>query len=96
MIISPLLLSYSLSQIALQKAVHSINDELFTYGGAEIFINDFSDYNLKNEITFKEIGIELEYYDEIALGFQIENDEKNRGIYLNPENEKTFHLSNGF
>lgn len=86
-IVSPMIISHILAQIAIQKELHSIYDALFSIGGTEISFRDLSDYGIESDhISFREIESFAAEYNETALGFysdsQVLNDHDFH--FLNP------------
>ena len=70
-IISPVILSHLLAQVALRRELQSIYAELFTVGGAEIEFRGLSHYNMSaGTYPFKEIEKIAFTHGETALGVQ--------------------------
>lgn len=73
-IISPMILSHLLAQVALRRELHTIYNELFTVGGAEIIFRDPAEYELGQEsLTFSELRKVASEYSETALGIYLIN-----------------------
>lgn len=69
MIISPIILSHLLAQVALRRELQSIYTELFTVGGAEIEFKSIEHYGLNpGNYTFEEIEQITALMGETALG----------------------------
>ena len=69
MIVSPVILSHLLAQVALRRELQSIYTELFTVGGAEIEFRDPARYGIKpGNYTFREIAHIAREFGETALG----------------------------
>ncbi len=79
-IISPMILSHLLAAIALRRELHSIYNELFTVGGAEIIFRNLGEYGLQpGPIRFSDLERRAAEYHETALGvFQEQLDEYQR------------------
>lgn len=96
MIVSPIILSHLLAQVALRRELQSIYTELFTVGGAEIEFRDPAKYNLKpGNYTFKEIA-EVGYcFGETTLGIckHKKNAELKNKLILNPSKNKQIMLT---
>jgi hypothetical protein len=68
-LVGPMIMSHLLAQIALQRELHCIYNELFTVGGAEIIFRLPADYGMKlGSYKFGEIVDHASAFDEIALG----------------------------
>jgi ion channel POLLUX/CASTOR len=94
-IISPVILSHLLAQVAIRRELQSIYTELFTVGGAEIEFKDLAHYDLlPGEYSFSEIEKIVAKYGETALGvkkgFNKEGDKK---LILNPPKNYSFKLT---
>lgn len=91
-IISPLILSHMLAQVALRRELRAVFDELFGPGGAEVIFRPPGDYDLRDRvITFREIESAAAAHGEIALGIR----SPQGGVALNPARERTFQLGSG-
>ena len=89
-IISPVILSHLLAQIAMRRELQSIYTELFTVGGAEIEFRELSQYNIETgDYTFGDLEKITAGYGEIAIGVH----RTNYGLYLNPSKNKTYSLT---
>ena len=68
-IISPMLLSRLMAQIALRQELHAIFNELFTVGGAEIIFRKPEEYQLsEGTCSFEELEKRAAAQNETALG----------------------------
>jgi ion channel POLLUX/CASTOR len=94
-IISPVVLSHMLAQVALRRELRAVFDELFGPGGAEIMFRPPSDYGLDGAgVAFGDIEKAAVRCGEIALG--VRQSERTRmtqgGVSLNPAREREFEL----
>ncbi|PAU94808.1 ion channel DMI1 [Aliifodinibius salipaludis] len=95
-IISPMILSHLLAQVALRRELHTIYNELFTVGGAEIIFRDPEDYELDQEsLKFSELRKIAAEYGETALGVYFQNDSHTgqTSLQLNPSLNQKIDLS---
>ena len=85
MLISPMILSHVLAQVALRRELRIVLDELFSAGGAEIQFRDPGDYALPASVDFQLLERILAGEGEIALGISRgQPDAKGRHLSLNP------------
>lgn len=87
MIISPIILSHLLAQVALRRELQSIYTELFTVGGAEIEFKSLEHYGLDpGNYTFGEIEQATALMGETALGVfkNKKNGDLENKLILNP------------
>lgn len=85
MLISPMILSHMLAQVALRRELRVVLDELFTVGGAEIQFRDPGDYPLPASADFHLLERILSDEGEIALGiYRCQPDAQGRHLSLNP------------
>ncbi|HUF51555.1 MAG TPA: hypothetical protein VMN60_12005 [Longimicrobiales bacterium] len=92
-IISPLILSHMLAQVALRRELRAVFDELFGPAGAEIVFRDPADYALHGTIAFEEIETAAAQRGEIALGVRTQQGPQQLSdIALAPERERRFDL----
>lgn len=68
MMISPMIVSHVLAQVALRRELRVVLDELFTVGGAEIQFRDPHDYPLPASADFQVVEKVLAAGGEVALG----------------------------
>ncbi len=96
MLISPMILSHILAQVALRRELRVVLDELFTVGGAEIQFRDPSDYPLPGSVDFHLLERILADEGEIALGvFRQKADAQGRHLHLNPPRREYLDLQPG-
>lgn len=86
-ITGPVVLSHVLAQIALQRNLRGLVDELFGPTGAEIFFRPLDAYGLEpGSHTFEDLRRAALAQGEIAIGLRrIDQLEINGGIVLNPD-----------
>jgi Castor and Pollux protein voltage-gated ion channel component len=83
--ISPMIISHVLAQVALRRELRAVLDELFTVGGAEIQFRNPQDYPLPASTTFHVLDKILAAQGELALGvWRSQPDEVGRQAFLNP------------
>jgi len=96
MLISPMILSHVLAQVALRRELRTVLDELFTCGGAEIQFRDPQDYPLPASADFQLLEKILSAQGELALGvFRHQADERGRRLMLNPPRKTFLELEPG-
>ena len=91
-IISPLVLSHMLAQVALRRELRAVYDELFGPGGAELVFRPAVQYGLAGELTFADIEVAAAQRGEIALGIRTLRPGASPGgeVTLLPERDRTF------
>jgi hypothetical protein len=111
-VVSPLVTSHMLSQIALRRELRVVLDALFTAGGTEIVFRRAVDYGLESSVTFEQMQAAASAHGETALGVRVfEADALERGrkpsaggphptatgtLTLNPDRGRTWAVSDGF
>jgi hypothetical protein len=96
MLISPMILSHVLAQVALRRELRIVLDELFTVGGAEIQFRDPADYPLPASATFQVLEKTVAAEGELALGvFRNRANERGRHLQLNPSRKDYLELQPG-
>lgn len=93
--VSPVILSHLLAQIALRRELFSVFNELFTVGGAEIIFRKITDYGLApGKARFADIAAVAKKYNEIALGLYHHAGENaaERRMELNPPGDRVYDL----
>ncbi len=86
-LITPVMASHVLAQVALRRELNAVYAELFGASGAEICFRPVTDYNiLGQKISFAALKEIAAYRGEIALGIRL----KNSLIELNPVQDKTY------
>lgn len=93
MLISPMILSHVLAQVALRRELRVVLDELFTVGGAEIQFRDPHDYPLPASADFQLLEKIVAAGGEIALGvYRAKANELGRHLQLNPPRKQFLEL----
>jgi len=91
-IVSPLVISYLLSQVALRRELGAIFTELSRPWGAQIVLQPAEDYLTTNEpIRFGGLECAAAHRGEIALGFRLTQG----GLVLNPDRDTDWVLAAG-
>ncbi len=92
-IISPLILSHLLAQVALRPELRLVFDELFTEGGAEIFFRSPADYGIQGSLPFWKLETLAGERGETALGVYYHEARNGRRLQLNPERDAALDIS---
>ncbi len=88
-LITPMIASHVLAQVALRRELNVVYEELFDAGGAEIFFRRVSDYGIAGQnVSFGEILEMSACRGEIALGIRLQNS----GVVLNPARDEPYML----
>ncbi|MBD3658036.1 MULTISPECIES: CASTOR/POLLUX-related putative ion channel [Marinobacter] len=96
MLISPMILSHVLAQVALRRELRVVLDELFTAGGAEIQFRDPGTYPLPASVDFQLLEKIVAEQGEIALGVcRHQPDRRGRYVQLNPPRNTFLDLESG-
>jgi hypothetical protein len=96
MLISPMILSHVLAQVALRRELRVVLDELFTEGGAEIQFRNPHDYPLPASADFQVLEKIVAERGEIALGvYRAGADERGRHLQMNPPRSQYLDLRDG-
>ena len=89
-LVSPLIISYSLTQIALKRLIKAVYDELFTSEGAEILFRGAGYYDIAGkELSFREIERSVRIRGDAVIGLRLEG----QRVELNPSKEMYYSLS---
>lgn len=93
-LVTPMMASHVLAQVALRRELNVVYEELFSPGGAEIFFRPASDYGIVGEkINFAALKEMAFVRGEIALGVRVCRDDKQEEwVYLNPTWDHTWTL----
>ena len=94
-LISPVLLSHMLAQVALRRELRAVFDELFGPGGAELHFRPLARFGLApGEYTFADVMREVAARGEVALGLRTgaPASEPQGGAKLNPARDRQFAL----
>jgi hypothetical protein len=95
-LVSPVVLSHVLAQVALRRELRTVFDELFGPGGAEVVFRRAGEYGLAGrEVRFPEVQHAVAARGQIALGLRIDADWKGPrgGVVLNPDRDRSFTLT---
>ena len=96
MLISPMILSHILAQVALRRELRVVLDELFTVGGAEIRFQNPETYPLPASADFHVLEKVLAASGEVALGvLRATADARGRCLMLNPPRRQYLDLQPG-
>lgn len=96
MLISPMILSHILAQVALRRELRVVLDELFTAGGAEIRFQSPEDYPLPASADFHVLEKVLAAQGEVALGvLRASADSRGRHLMMNPPRRQYLDLQPG-
>ena len=88
-LVTPVMASHVLAQVALRPELNAVYAELFGAGGAEICFRPVADYGIVGQkVSFRELKDISADRSEIALGVRLENS----SIDLNPVQSKTYIL----
>ncbi|MDX1589974.1 MAG: hypothetical protein R3296_13630 [Oleiphilaceae bacterium] len=93
--ISPVILSHVLAQVALRRELRVVFDELFTAGGAEILFRDPAGYPLPEGGDFLALQQQAALSGEIALGICRSDSSSGPRLQLNPPNGQPLSLAEG-
>lgn len=99
-IVSDKLISLMMSQLAQDKALNVIFDELLSPEGVEIYLKPATDYvQMQGPVNFYTVLESAFRYREIAVGYKLKhlehNPEQNYGIFLNPTKSELITFSAG-
>lgn len=95
-IISPMVLSHVLAQVALRPELRMVFDELFTVGGAEITFREPSVYKLQPPLPFWKLETLVAEAGETVLGvYRHKADAEGRHLLLNPGRDVALDLLAG-
>lgn len=90
-VVTPVILSHILTQVALRRELHAVYVELFGTGGAELVLRSASEYALAGrEVTFADVQAAATAEGEIALGVR-----RGGGVELAPARNVRWTLAEG-
>ena len=95
-LVTPVMVSHVLAQVALRRELHAVYEELFGPAGAEIFFRPASDYDIERQpVTFRALQDMAMRRGEIALGVRLysDADAPPGWVYLNPPRNRVWTLS---
>lgn len=88
-LVTPVMASHVLAQVALRRELNAVYSELFGAGGAEICFRSVRDYNIADQrIRFRVLKEIVADRGAITLGIRL----RNSPIELNPAQDKTYTL----
>ncbi|KPQ02940.1 MAG: K+ transport system NAD-binding component [Marinobacter sp. HL-58] len=94
MMISPMIVSHVLAQVALRRELRVVLDELFTVGGAEIQFRNPHDYPLPASADFQVLEKVLAAKGEVALGvWRDQPDRHGHHVKLGPSRDEYLDLN---
>lgn len=94
MMISPMIVSHVLAQVALRRELRVVLDELFTVGGAEIQFRDPHDYPLPASADFQVLEKIVAARGEVALGvWRARANAFGHHVALNPPRDEYLDLN---
>ncbi|MEP0001419.1 MULTISPECIES: ion channel DMI1 [Marinobacter] len=94
MLISPMIISHVLAQVALRRELRVVLDELFTVGGAEVQFRDPRDYPLPASADFQVLEKTVAAEGEVALGvWRAQPDALGRHLALSPPRDEYLDLN---
>ena len=94
-LISPMLLSHMLAQVALRRELRAVFDELFGPAGAEFHFTSAQEYGIAGkELSFRAIMDAAARRGEVAIGVRTKDPatETQGGVKLNPTRDRQFTL----
>ena len=93
--VSPMLVSYMLSQVALRRELGAVFDVLTDPGGPELTLVPAAEYfPCEEPVCFSDIQQAAHEHGEIALGLRIEQ-AGSRQVVLNPDRTEYWQLADG-
>ncbi|MDX1757199.1 MAG: ion channel DMI1 [Marinobacter sp.] len=96
MLVSPMVISHVLAQVALRRELRWVLDELFTAGGAEFQFRDPAAYGLSPDADFQQLEQIVAGRGEQALGvYRRAVDIRGRRLRLNPPRSEPLNLQLG-
>jgi ion channel POLLUX/CASTOR len=95
-LVTPLIVSHMLAQVALRRELRAVFDELFGPGGAEIVFRKPAEYGIEGRhLTFRDIAGAALRCGEIALGVRAGGGRAEHLVTLNPPRDQEWTLSSG-
>ena len=93
-LISPVILSHMLAQIALRRDLNAVFTDLFSTGGTEITFRRAAAYDyVGQQVSFSMFQQDAAARGDLALGFLIRDKSGDLATYLNPERKRKFALT---
>jgi hypothetical protein len=95
-LVSPLILSHIMAQVALRRELRLVLDDLLTPGGGEIMFRDPGEYGIGSRQDFGRIEQVVAEHGETALGlYTAQPDQRGSRLRLNPDREHTIAFREG-
>jgi ion channel POLLUX/CASTOR len=96
-IISPVILSHMLAQVALRRELRTVFEELFAPGGAEIVFRPAGDYGLDGTgASFGDVAATATAHGETALGVRVAaHSARGTEVALNPPRARSWEFTPG-
>lgn len=95
-IVSPMILSHLMAQIAQRRELGLMFEELLTTGGPELVFHDQQRYPMQSVTTFADLEAVVALQGDTALGvYRVRADEEGKRLQLNPQRDKPLRLSEG-
>ncbi len=93
-LVSPVIISHMLAQVALRRELHAVFDDLFASGGSELAFRPGSAYGHEDgvSVTFASLMEDAARHGEIALGYLLDGAGDRPRLHLNPDREVLFKL----
>lgn len=89
-LVSPMVLSHIMAQVALRRELRIVLDDLLTPGGAEIMFRSPAEYGIRGSVDFARIEQIVGEHGETALGvYASQSDRKGHRLRLNPDRQDT-------
>ncbi|MDQ2076942.1 hypothetical protein [Marinimicrobium sp. ABcell2] len=93
-LISPLILSHLLAQVALRPELRLVFDDLFTEGGSEVLFRHPQDYGIKASLPFWKLESLAAEKGETALGVYYRTPQANgHRLQLNPQRDAALDIT---
>jgi ion channel POLLUX/CASTOR len=94
-LVSPLVLSHMLAQVALRRELRAVFDELFGPGGAEIVFRPATGYGIAGQaVSFRAIEAAAAAHGDIAIGVR-SHANGHAAVLLNPSRSQEWTLAAG-
>lgn len=95
-IVSPMILSHLMAQVAQRRELGLMFEELLTTGGPELMFYDLQRYPMQSVTTFADLEAVAALHGDTALGvYRLKPDEQGRRLQLNPQRDKPLRLLEG-
>ncbi|HSJ25681.1 MAG TPA: hypothetical protein VK929_13485 [Longimicrobiales bacterium] len=92
-IVSPIVLSHMLAQVALRRELRAVFEELFGPGGAEIVFRTAADYGIVGDaVSFADVAGAVRTRGDTALGVRVRTPAGEHQLLLNPPRQQEWTL----